>query len=104
MDLAQVAMITFSCVAANHLGLVAAIEGVIKHRLPIINCPKCFTYWSLMAYGMFVHENIFVNTTISFFCAYLAIWLNLLFGISDLLYNSIYDTLFTTTNTDSDGT
>ena len=52
MDWLNDLMITFSAVAANHLGLVAAIERTIKHRLPIIGCPKCLAFWTSFGYGM----------------------------------------------------
>ena len=51
MNTLDVLMITFSAVAANHLGLVVAIERKVKHRLPIIDCPKCLTFWTVIGYG-----------------------------------------------------
>lgn len=90
----EVVMIWFSCVAANHLGLVAAIEETIEHSLPIMNCPKCLTFWALMGYGMFAHENIFVTTATSFLFAYLASWLELGMGFIDTLYMMLYEKIY----------
>ena len=98
MSWSEVVMIMFSCVAANHLRLVAAVEDVVKFDIPIVNCPKCFTWWSLMLYGLFAHENIFVVTATSFLFAYIAMWVNLALAITDSIYNSIYDTIFSATN------
>ena len=94
----------FSCVAANHLGLVDAIENTIRHKLPIINCSKCLTFWTLIVYGVSVRENIFVSIATSFLFAYFSVWLLLLFAIIDKQYNRIYDKIYTTADTTSYGT
>ena len=103
MDCLTVSLILFSSVAANHLGLVAAVEEVIRHRLPILNCPKCLTFWATLGYGCSVCcDSIAALPSAlpaalplllaqSFLAAYLAIWLELLMFTIDTLYNSIYD-------------
>ena len=102
MNWSEVVMITFSCVAANHLGLVPAIEQTLHCRLPIINCPKCFTFWALVIYGIATREPPITIVAASFLFAYLATWLNLLFAIIDYLYNYIYDTLYPAADTTAD--
>lgn len=97
MEWRDIAAIVFVCTAVNHLGLIAAIECIIKHPLPVINCPKCLTFWSMMVCGA-VEENSSLLTlhsslrllAISLLCSYLAIWLNLLMYAIDTLYNRIY--------------
>lgn len=96
-DCWQAALILFSCVAANHLGLVATIEKIVRHRLPVINCPKCLTFWSTLAYGGLSGDGLAANPlalprllAIAFLCSYLAIWLELLMYAIDTLYNRIY--------------
>ena len=103
MDCLTVSLILFSSVAANHLGLVAAVEGVIRHRLPILNCPKCLTFWATLTYGCLVCcDSIAALPSVlpavlprllaqSFLAAYLAIWLELLMFTIDTLYNRLYD-------------
>ena len=103
MDWSEVVLITFSCVAANHLGLVAAVEGILKHSIPIVNCPKCLTFWTLMICGILERDNFFVTTATSFLFSYLATWLNLLFAIIDTQYNRIYDKIYSTTDTPDAG-
>lgn len=98
MDWMGIAAIVFACTAVNHLGLIAAIERVIRHRLPVVNCPKCLTCWSVFAYGMvcccctatFSIVAIPRLLAISLLCSYLAIWLELLMYAIDTLYNAIY--------------
>lgn len=93
----DVAMILFSCVAANHLGLVHAIEKVTDRELPIVNCPRCFSFWCVLAYMTFALHGMVVSVATSFLCAALAPWVKLLMGFLDKLYDDLYDKIFTTT-------
>jgi len=103
MNWLDVLLITFSAVAANHLGLVAAVEGVIRHKLPIVNCPKCAVFWSVLAYGCYGiatnRTDIFIILAAAFLSAWSAIWLDLIMGIIDTIYIKVYDTLYSTTDT-----
>lgn len=102
MDGLDVMMIVFSVVAANHLGLVAAVESTIHHHLPIVNCPKCASFWAVFAYGSVCCDTIAAIPTtlaVAFLSAWSAIWLDLLMGIIDYLYLKVYDTIYSTTNT-----
>ena len=104
-------MITFSATAINHLGLVAAVEEVFDRHLPIVNCPKCLSFWATLTYGCSVCCDSIAALpsalphlfAISLLCAWLAIWLDLAMGIIDHLYIKVYDTFYpTTTPTDPD--
>ena len=95
MAWSDIAWITIACTAANHLGLVKAVEDVIRWRLPVVGCPKCLTFWSVLAYLACSGERsapLILAT--SFLAAYTAIWLELLMAIIDSLYDRIYDTLY----------
>lgn len=100
MDWRDIAAVVFFSTAVNHLGLIAAIERVIHHRLPIVNCPKCLAFWSTFAYGV-SGDGITAALpsvlprllAISILCSYLAIWLELLMYAIDTLYNRIYGIL-----------
>lgn len=106
MNWLDVLMIVFSATAANHLGLVAAAESVVRHRLPILNCPKCAAFWSVIVYGVAV-ANFSLFTVhfyltlfaVAFLSAWSAIWLDLFMGIIDQLYIKVYDTIYPATNT-----
>lgn len=102
MEWRDVAAIIFACTAVNHLGLIAAIERVIRRRMPVINCPKCLTCWSVMAYGIVAisHDSpqdlitaVPLLLATSLLSSYLAIWLELLMYFIDTLYNMIYGTV-----------
>ena len=106
MNWLDVLMIVFSATAANHLGLVAAAENVVRHRLPVLNCPKCAAFWSVIVYGVAVansslftlHSSLQILAA-AFLSAWSAIWLDLLMGIIDKLYTKLYDTFYPTTDT-----
>ena len=104
-------MITFSATAINHLGLVTAVEEVISRPLPVINCPKCLSFWATLIYGCSVCCDSIAALpsalphlfALSMLCAWLAIWLDLAMGIIDQLYLYIYGKIYPTANsTDPD--
>lgn len=107
MNWLNVLMIVFSATAANHLGLVAATESVVRHRLPILNCPKCAAFWLVLIYGCSVCCDSIAALppaipeilAVAFLSAWSAIWLDLLMGIIDQLYIKVYDTFYPTTDT-----
>lgn len=103
MNWNEVAMIMFSCVMANYLGLVNAVEQIINRPLPIINCPKCFTFWSVLAYMIWNigFSDIPKSIAVSFLFSYLSVWLQLLFGLIDKLFDKIYGKIYATTHTDN---
>lgn len=92
----NVLMITFSAVAANHLGLVDAIGRMVKHRLPIIGCPKCMAFWTVLGYGgaSCGITDLAVTVAVALLCAWAAIWLELVMGIVDRLYLKIYEQIY----------
>ena len=106
MNWLDVLMIVFSATAANHLGLVAAAESVVRHRLPVLNCPKCAAFWSVIVYGiaeanfsLFTFHFSLTVLAAAFLSAWSAIWLDLLIGIIDQLYIKLYDKIYPATNT-----
>ena len=100
MDWRAVACIVFVCTAVNHLGLIKAVIGVFfkkRETLPIISCPKCLSFWSVMTYGvaeanssLFTLNSSLRLLAIALLCSYLALWLNLIMYAIDTLYNRIY--------------
>mgnify|MGYP007012480300 CR=1 FL=1 len=96
----DIVMLMLSCTLANHLGLVEAIEGVIRHKIPILNCSKCASWWSVMIYSLFTGHAVIASVAVSFLCAYTAVWLELLCGIIDVIYNEIYEDIYTEKTSD----
>lgn len=100
MNWIDIASIVFVCVTANHLGLIKAIEENIEQELPIINCPKCFTWWCVMFYGLWCvgFSDLPLSLAISFLASYAALWLELLEGYVDTLYMKVYGKIYETSD------
>ena len=90
----DIAGIVFACVTANHLGLVRAIEEAAHRELRIVNCLKCFSFWSVLAYTAITSRNAITSLAISFLASYTALWLELLEGFIDFLYLRIYEKIY----------
>ena len=94
MIAADVVAVTLAAVLVNHMGLIEAVEGVIGFKLPVINCSRCLTFWSVLVVLLigcgFAVASIPLIVATSFIAAYAAIWLELLFGIIDKQYEKIY--------------
>ena len=91
MNWIDIACVVFACVTANHLGLITAIEGIVKHRLPILNCPKCLTCWSVLAYTVITTQDFITSLAVSFLASYIALWLELFESLIDTLYLRLYE-------------
>lgn len=90
----DILLLTLSCTLANHLGLVEAVEKVIKHKIPILNCSMCASFWCVLLYSLFNGRAVIVSVAVSFLCAYSAVWLELLCGFVDVIHDEIYENLY----------
>lgn len=88
----DVAMILFVCVMAIHMELVDAILGVLRitRRVPIITCPKCAVFWSVLFYALCKSSDILLDIATSFLASYLAVWFDLYLGYMQNCYEKIY--------------
>lgn len=104
MAWSDIAWIVVICTSMNHLELVKTLERLLRKEIPVVNCPKCATFWAtlgwclagrcLTATGMgAVIAALPQILALSFLAAYSAIWLELIMYSIDTLYNSIYETL-----------
>lgn len=104
MVLSDIAMITASATLMNHMGLVEAIEGVIHHKLPVVNCCKCCTFWCCLLYTLLAGVAVIPSVALSFAAAYAAVWFELLLGIIDSIYTYIYENTLATKTADPEDT
>lgn len=94
MHWTDIVMLMLSATLANHLGLVEAVEGVIGHRIPVLNCSKCASFWVVLICSLLSGQGPIASVAVSFFCAYAAVWAELLFGYVDTLYNRLYESIY----------
>lgn len=99
----DIVSIVFVCVTANHLSLVQTIEKILNLELLIINCPRCFTFWSVLAYELWSvgFSDIPLTLAISFLCSYIALWLELFEGFLDFLFSRIYEKIYPDSGNDA---
>ena len=104
MEWRDIAAIVFVCTAVNHLGLIETIEGIIKREIPVVNCPKCASFWATLIYLLLETKGNLLDfpvwLAISLLCSYIAIWVELFMYAIDTLYNIIYGIL---KNNEEDG-
>lgn len=98
MNWIDIAAIVFVSVTANHLGLIKAIEDTIERELKIVNCPRCLSYWGVLAYTIITSCELIPSLAISFLASYIAIWIELFEGFIDTLYNKLYDKIYSAEN------
>lgn len=101
MEWLDVVSIVFVCVTMNHLGLIGKLEE-IWGRLPILNCPKCASFWITLLYGLWgikgKYEEIHFLLATSFLASYVAIWLELFEGYIDSFYMKLYGKIYETSD------
>lgn len=85
----------------NHMGLIDAIETTIGRKVPILNCPKCSSFWFVAILCSFHCLNPIAVLTTSFLASYASIWLELLMGIIDALYLKAYEKIYPTNDNDA---
>lgn len=102
----EIVCILFASVAANHLGLIGAMERVVRHELPILNCSRCLTFWATLVHGCYSVATggalgAAIVLAISFLNAWLAVWLELGMGYIDTVYYYIYNKVYGTADATS---
>lgn len=84
-------LLMVSVVLFNHMGLSAAIEGLIGYKFRILSCSKCCTFWLSLIALLVGGTPIVLSVTLSFVLSYAALWLDLLLAIMARSYESTYD-------------
>ena len=102
--LMDIAGVVFACTAANHLGLIQAIQTAARcNQLPIVSCVKCFSFWAVLCYCLASDVGVITSLAISFLSAWSAIWFDLFMGFIDKLYLKAYEQIYPTADsTDAD--
>ncbi|MCR5588014.1 MAG: hypothetical protein K6F72_00175 [Bacteroidales bacterium] len=90
----DILLLMLSATLANHLGLVEAVEGVLRHKIPVLNCSKCASFWVVLLCSLLSGQGPIVSVAVSFLCAWAAVWLELLCGYIDTLYNKLYESIY----------
>lgn len=98
----EAAFVTLSCVLFIQMGLSREIQERIGFKSEILSCPKCLTFWSVMALMLIKGNGVLYTVAASFIFAYLALWLALLYDVLAKFYNVCYDSITETPDTSTD--
>ena len=97
----EVALITIACVLFVCMGLSDAIQSAVGIRIPVVSCPKCLTFWSVLLWCVWREASPAVCVATSFICAYSALWLSLVHDALSVLYNKLYELLSETSDAEA---
>lgn len=112
MPWSDIALLVFSCTMMNHLGLISAVEKTVGIPLPVLNCPRCLSFWAVGIYCALTRVAVVPTMAVSFLSAFSAVWFELFLGFVDTLYYKVYEKIYgnspdgadtTTTNPDITG-
>lgn len=92
--LLNIVMLMLSATLANHMGLVDAVEKLIRHKIPILNCSKCATFWTVLTYQMLMVREPIASVALSFISAYVAVWFEMALGWLETKKNKIYESIY----------
>ena len=97
----DIACIVFTCVTANHMGLIDAIEEIAERKIPVLNCVKCSVFWFVLVYSVITSGDIILSLAVSFLSSYCALWIELAEVYIDKLYMILYDKVTKADNNNS---
>jgi hypothetical protein len=97
----DIAGIVFTSVTMNHLGLIGKIEEVTEKEIPVLDCPKCASFWLTLIYLVLTGEGVVTVFAVSFLASYSALWLELLEAYIDSKYVRLYEKIIKTGNDDT---
>ena len=85
------AMLAVACVLFINMGLEEALRGTLGFGIKIFSCPKCLTFWCVLALNVLHGYPLVQSVAVSFVFAYAALWLSLAYDALSNLYNRLYD-------------
>ena len=91
---------TVSSVLFIGMGLSGEIQRILGFSWRILNCPKCLTFWCVLAVLLIGRNPVLHAVAVSFFCSYAAMWLTLALDAAAVKYNYIYGKITENTGTE----
>ena len=87
----EAALIMICCVLFVQMGLSEAVQRLLHFRFGPLSCPKCLTFWTILAW-LAVHGNgALISVAASFIASYCALWAALLYDSLAIAYNYLYE-------------
>ena len=87
-------LIMLIAVLFNHLGLADTVTFHTKRNV-VLNCSKCLTFWTSLGYSLLVLQwGCIPGIAVSFTLSYLALWVELLLNLLNLIYKKTYGKIY----------
>ena len=93
----EAALVAVSCVLFVQMGLSGAIQDAVRIKSRILSCPKCLTFWAVLAWELAHRAGVVSAVAASFILSYAALWVALILDGLTVLYNSLYNAITETT-------
>ena len=98
----EAALIAASCVLFVQMGLSEEVQGLLHINVRFFSCPKCLTFWSVLAWALLSGKGLVHSVAASFFFSYAAMWAALVMDGLAVLYNYLYEQITQTPDTSED--
>ena len=89
-------LLTVSAVLFVQMGLSEAIQSVLRFKSRILSCPRCASFWAVLAWSLLHRNPVLPSVAASFLCSYLSLWLALAYDAVAVIYNKAYGKISTT--------
>ena len=89
----EAALVAVCCVLFVQMGLSGAIQDTLRIRSRILSCPKCLTFWAVLAWELAHRAGPLPSAAASFILSYAATWAALILDGLAVLYNALYDAI-----------
>ena len=96
--MAGIALVWFSAVMFIHMGLGEAVERTLHIRFPLLHCVKCLSFWTTLAYSLFVVK---LPCEVAIALSYASLWADLALAKLSIVYEDLYQSVAAETQADS---
>lgn len=80
-------IVMMTAVMAQHLGLSDAVAKVVSK---VLKCPRCLSFWTVLFVLVMLGCDLIIAMGLSVLMAYLSIWIGLLLGKLNYLYDKLW--------------
>lgn len=80
-------IVMMTAVMAQHLGLSDAVAKVVSK---VLKCPRCLSFWTVLFVLVMLGCDLIIAMGLSVLMAYLSIWIGLLLGKLNDLYDKLW--------------
>lgn len=80
-------IVMIASLLAQHLGLTDAVSKILTK---ILKCPRCLSFWAVLAVLLWLRCNLIIAMGLSILMAYLSVWIGMLLVLASKLYDRLW--------------